>query len=229
MDETDFDGSAFRGLRSSDDPNIVVTLMMLRLFIFVFALVGIGFIRAQDNIDPDMQEQINAAKKQAEKMGVKMPDIEKMMQESAAEDDAAAKTEAAKKAPATKPEPLAALPAWVPAIDGFQLTAGSGKHWIDNEGKEQGTMKGTVAGDPHAVFKKWEQSAKPQFSGPDTSWSPTIGSVNGKHYVSLHTFRRDASGTAFCDLTLELDAAGGGKSTVTISYIQPTGGCGEKK
>jgi hypothetical protein len=34
------------------------------------------------NVDRDTQEQINPAKKQAEKMGVKMPDIDKMMQES---------------------------------------------------------------------------------------------------------------------------------------------------
>jgi hypothetical protein len=183
-------------------------------------------IKAQDNVDPDMQEQINAAKKQAEKMGVKMPDIDKMMKESAAED---ARTEEAKKVAATKPEPLAALPAWIPPLDGFQAVAGSGKHWIDSEGKEQGTMTGTVAGDPHAVFKKWEQSAKPQFSGPDTSWSPTIGNVNGTHYVSLHTFRRDTSGTELCDLTLELDAASGGKSKATVTYIQPSAGCGEKK
>ena len=191
-------------------------------------MVGLGnlSVRAQDNVDPDMQEQINAAKKQAEKMGVKMPDIEKMMQESAAED---ARTEGAKKAAATKPESLASLPAWIPALDGFQVTAGSGKHWINDDGKEEGTMIGTVAGDPHAVFKKWEQLAKPQFSGPDTSWSPTIGSVNGKHYVSLHTSRRDTSGTDLCDLTLELDAAGGGKSKATVSYIQPAAGCGEKK
>ena len=200
--------------------------MNIRLFLCLSTSLALS-LNAQ-NVDPDTQEQINAAKKQAEKMGVKMPDIDKMMQESAA-DDAAAKKEVANKAAATKPEPLASLPGWIPALDGFQVTAGSGKHWIDNEGKEQGTMIGTVAGDPHAVFKKWEQSAKPQFSGPDTSWSPTIGSVNGKHYVSLHTFRRDTSGTDLCDLTLELDTAGSGKSKATVSYIQPSAGCGEKK
>src|SRR6266404_3106085 len=193
--------------------------MKIFLFVFLIALFGTWSINAQ-NVDPDTQAQINAAKKQAEKMGVKMPDIDKMMQESAAE-DAAANDASTKKAAATKPEPLAALPAWIPAIDGFQATAGSGKHWTNDDGKEQGTMIGTVAGDPHAIFKKWEQLAKPQFSGPDTSWSPTIGSVNGKHYVSLHTFRRDTSGTDLCDLTLELDTAGSGKSKATVTYIRP--------
>lgn len=178
--------------------------MRPQTFIFAFSAITTGLAFAQNNVDPDTREQINAAKKQAEKMGVKMPDIDKMMEENAAEE----KAEAAKKAPASKPEPLASLPAWIPAIEGFQAANGSGKHWTDNEGKEQGTMSGTVAGDPHAIFKKWEGSAKPQFSGPDTSWSPTIGSINGKHYVSLHMFRRDASGTDFCDLTLELDGAG---------------------
>src|SRR6266404_807268 len=193
----------------------------MKIYLLVFSI-------AAQNVDPETQERSNAAKKQAEKMGVKLPEIDKMMQENAAE-DAAAKTEATKKAAATKPEPLALLPAWIPALDGFQATAGSGKHWIDNDGKEQGTMIGTVAGDPHAVFRKWEQSAKPQFSGPDTSWSPTIGNVNGKHYVSLHTFRRDTSGTELCDLTLELDAESGGKTKATVTYIQPSAGCGEKK
>src|SRR6266404_7647255 len=107
--------------------------MKIFLFVFLIALFGAFSINAQ-NVDPDTQEQINAAKKQAEKMGVKMPDIDKMMEENAAE-DAAAKTEATKKAAATKPEPLPSLAAWIPALDGFQAMAGSGKHWIDNDGK----------------------------------------------------------------------------------------------
>jgi hypothetical protein len=41
--------------------------------------------------------------------------------------------------------------------------------------------------------------------------------------------RRDASCTDLCALTLELNAAGGGKSTVKVSYIQPATGCGETK
>ena len=119
--------------------------MNFRLF-FVWVSIGLIVLSrtiAQDNIDPDTQAQINAAKKQAEKMGVKMPDIDKMMQESAAE-DAAASDASAKKAAATKPEPLAALPTWVPALDGFQATTGSGKHWTNDDGKEQGTMIGTL-------------------------------------------------------------------------------------
>src|SRR5256885_2510643 len=107
--------------------------MKIRFLVCLFLASAVS-LRAQD-VDPDTQEQINAAKKQAEKMGVKMPDIDKMMQESAA-DDAATKKEVANKASATKPEPLASLPAWIPALDGFQATAGSGKHWIDSEGKE---------------------------------------------------------------------------------------------
>ena len=201
--------------------------MRLCISIFFVAMCAIS-IKAQDNVAPDTREQIEAAKKQADKMGVKMPDIDKLMADEAKE-DAAAKTETAKKAPATKGEPLAALPEWIPPVDGFQSTAGSGKHWIDNDGKEQGTMKGTVGGDSHAIFKKWESSAKPKFSGGDTGWEPTIGDINGKHYVSLHTFRRDTSGTDFCDVRLEIESAGGGKSNVTVTYIQPAAGCAEKK
>jgi len=201
--------------------------MKIYTSIFLVAMCAVS-IRAQDNVDPDAQEQIKAAKKQADKMGVKMPDIDKLMADEAKE-DAAAKTETAQTAPATKAEPLAALPAWIPPVDGFQSTAGSGKHWIDNDGKEQGTMKGTVPGDSHAVFRKWESSTKPKFSGGDTGWEPTIGDINGKHYVSLHTFRRDTSGTDFCDVRLEIENAGGGKSNVTVTYIQPASGCGQKK
>jgi hypothetical protein len=196
--------------------------MKIYIFCFIAAILGSACIQAQDNVDPDAREQIEAAKKNAAKMGVKMPDIDKMIAESA-EDDAAAKKEVANKAAPTKQEPLASLPAWIPPMDGFQSTAGSGQHWIDNEGKEQGTMRGTVAGDPHAVFKKWEQSAKTKFSGGDTGWEPTIGDMNGRHYVSLHTFRRDASGTDFYDLKLEIDAAGGGKIECD-NYLHPTRG-----
>ena len=200
----------------------------MKTSIVVCLFLSLALSLKGQNVDPETQEQINAAKKQAERMGIKMPDIDKLMEESAAE-DAAMKKGVANKAAATKPQPLASLPTWIPAIDGFQPTNGTGKHWIDNDGKEQGTMIGTIAGDPHAIFKKWEESAKPQFSGPDTSWSPTIGSTNGEHYIYLHTFRRDASGTELCDLTLELDTAGGGKSKATVTYIQPAAGCGEKK
>ena len=67
--------------------------MKIYTSVFLVAICAIA-IKAQ-NVDPDTQEQINAAKKQAEKMGVKMPDIDKMMQEDAA-DDAAAKKETGK-------------------------------------------------------------------------------------------------------------------------------------
>src|SRR6266849_2014565 len=96
--------------------------------ICAIAMFGASSIQAQDNVDPDSREQIEAAKKHAEKMGVKMPDIDKMMAEDA-EENAAAKKEMANKAAATKPEPLTSLPAWIPLLDGFQATSGSGKHW----------------------------------------------------------------------------------------------------
>jgi hypothetical protein len=201
--------------------------MKIHLCIFLVAMCAVS-LKAQDKVDPDEREQINAAKKQADKMGVKVPDIDKIMEQTAAE-DAAAKTETAKKAPATKAEPLAMLPSWIPTLEGFQSKTGTGKHWIDNDGKEQGTMQGTVAGDPHIVFKKWEDSAKPKFSGGDTTWEPTLGNVNGRHYVSLHAFRRDASATDFCDVRLEIESTEGGKSNVTVTYVQPSAGCGEKK
>ena len=198
--------------------------MKITLLSVFFGFIALSRAIAQDNVDPDTQAQIDAAKKQAEKMGVKMADIDKMMAE-----DETPKNEVAKRVAAAKPEALAALPVWIPSLKGFQPLSGTGTHWTDNEGKEQGTMRGTITGDPHAIFKKWEQSAKPQFSGPDTSWSPTIGNINGRHYVSLHAFRRDASGTDLCDLKLELDTAEGGKSTATVTYTQPAGGCGEKE
>jgi hypothetical protein len=202
--------------------------MKLPVVILAVAVLAAASIKAQDKVDPDTREQIEAAKKQADKMGVKTPDIDKLMADEAKE-DAAAKTETAKTAPATKGEPLAALPPWIPPVDGFQTTVGAGKHWIDKNGKEQGALKGIVSGDSHAVFKKWEASTKSKFSGPDTVWEPTIGDINGKHYVSLHTFRRDTSGTDFCDVRLEIESTDGGKSNVTITYVQPTAGCGEKK
>ena len=201
----------------------------MKIYISIFLVVMCAAsIKAQDNVDPDMREQIEAAKKQADKMGVKMPDIDKLMADQAKE-DAAAKTETAKNAPAKKAEPLAALPEWIPPVDGFQSTGGTGKHWTDNDGKEEGTMKGTVPGDSHAVFKKWEALAKSQFNGPDTGWEPTVGDINGKRYVSLHTFRRDTSGTDFCDVRVEIENAGGGKSNVTITYTQPAAGCSAEK
>src|SRR6266852_8268531 len=106
--------------------------MKIHIFVFAISTLGSVSLKAQDNVDPDSREQIEAAKKNAAKMGVKTPDIDKMMAEDA-EENAAAKKEIANKAAATKREPLASLPAWIPPIDGFQSTTGSGEHWIDGE------------------------------------------------------------------------------------------------
>jgi len=100
--------------------------MKICISVVLIAMCAVS-IKAQDNIDPDTREQINAAKKQADKMGVKMPDIDKLMADEAKE-DAAAKTETAKRVSPTKSEPLAALPVWIPPVEGFQSTVGSGKH-----------------------------------------------------------------------------------------------------
>jgi hypothetical protein len=147
-----------------------------------------------------------------------------MMQEDAAE-AAAAKTEGAKKAAATKPEPLAALPSWIPGVEGFKPRLDPANIGPATKERSRGPFAAI-----RTQFSR-DGSSRPNRNSavPTLPGHPTIGTVNGKHYVSLHTFRRDASCTDLCDLTLELDAAGGGKSTVKVRYIQPATGRGEKK
>jgi len=59
----------------------------------------------------------------------------------------------------------------------FNQRPGSGKHWIDSEGKDRGRCAAPFPGDPHVVLSKAGKSAKPKFSGGATAWEPTIGDM----------------------------------------------------
>jgi hypothetical protein len=67
---------------------------------------------------------------------------------------AATKKDVTNRLPQQKLEPLAALPSWIRAAERFQSTTATGKHWTNNEGKEQGTMRGTVSGGLPHYFPK---------------------------------------------------------------------------
>jgi len=90
-------------------------------------------------------------------------------------------------------------------------------------------MRGTVSRGTATLFSKnGRRRRNRNLVDPDTACEPTVGDMSCKHYVSLHVFRRDASGTDFCDVRLEIESSSGGKSNVAVTYIQPSSGCGER-
>ena len=135
--------------------------------------------RAAEDFDPETKAALEAARKAAEKAGVKMPDVRKMIEDAEAEDAAEKKADAKGKpdagkpaAPATKmatqkPEPLKALPDWITPLPDFKPAHG-GRRWAE-EGVEKGELTGSVPGAPRDVAAAWAKAAKEHFRGVTTN------------------------------------------------------------
>jgi hypothetical protein len=112
----------------------------------------------------ETQEQLKQAQEAAKKMGVAMPDIQKLMDENEKEDKAKAaeEEEAAKKARADKPAGPIALPDWTPKLSQFTPAGPAAKKIVD--GKEQIVVTGTSLLTPAALAAEWEKFKNPKFS-----------------------------------------------------------------
>ena len=91
--------------------------------------------------------------KQGEKMGIKMPDIDKIMVEDVVKGGGDEKRRN-EQAAATKAGTARSFTIMDSRCRRFQSTTATGKHWTNNEGKEQGTMRGTVSGGLPHYFPK---------------------------------------------------------------------------
>jgi hypothetical protein len=97
-------------------------------------------------------------------MGMKMPDVQKMLDENAKEEkaEAAEQESAAKKKEADKPAGPIALPDWTPKLSQFTPAGPAAKKIVD--GKEQIVVTGTSPLTPAALAAEWEKFKNPKFS-----------------------------------------------------------------
>jgi hypothetical protein len=182
-------------------------------------LAATSFAAGAGDIDPDAKAAVEAARKMAEKAGVQVPDLKKLM-----EDDEEEKTPAGKKgatatektAPAkaanTKPEPLKAPPAWVTPLAGFQQAPG-GKRWVEG-GVEKGEVTGTAPGAPRELAANWAKAAKESFYGVSTN----DATINGALTITIFaTHLRNADVDHRVELELQ-PGKGGKTSNVKLTY-----------
>lgn len=177
---------------------------------------------AADDLDPETRAAFEAARQAAEKAGVKLPDLKKLMEEADAADaadkkpvakgKAAAKDKAgAAKAPA-KPEPLKALPAWITPLAGFQAAPG-GKKWTEDE-VEKGEISGTAPGAPREVAESWAKAAKEHFRGVTTN----DVTINGALTMTIFaTYLKEEQLEHRVELEIK-PGKGGKTSAVKLSY-----------
>jgi len=105
------------------------------------------------------------------------------------------------------------LPTWIPAIDGFKPTDGSGKHWIDENSKETGTM----AGAQRDAAKSFVETMRPKFARVTTNDVTVNGNLTRTMFVSDGKAEEE-------EHKIELEPkpiAGGKSSNATLTYSQP--------
>lgn len=183
------------------------------------AIVGVGLWmvclgHAADETDPQTKAALEAARKAAEKAGMQVPDLKKMMEED--EDEAPKKPTAKEKTPAAKKDPakapLTAWPDWIPAVPGFKMAPG-GKKWTE-EDVENGLLTGTVAGAPRDIAEAWKNAAKEAFRSVSTN-DQTINGALTVTVTALYLKEEQLEHKA----ELELKPSKGGKTTeVKLTY-----------
>ena len=126
------------------------------------ALMTAFVVKAADEMDPDVKEALDEAKKAAaEGANPQAIDVNKMLGDSkkqAEKDSDADSTPTPTPAPATKPLPLKALPDWIPPVPGFKSAAGA-THWTE-AGMEKGRMTGGIPGAPRDVMDNYRKMVR---------------------------------------------------------------------
>src|SRR5256885_8629985 len=162
---------------------IVFALAMnSRLLAFVSLLVAsfllTPFLPAQ-NTDKDVNEAIQQATEAAKKMGVKMPDMKKQLEEVNKEE---AKEKAALQRQLEAPGPVA-LPDWTPKVPQFEPAGPVSKKIVSDEVNIIQT--GTSPLTPADLGDSWEVA-----KGDKLNSSRTNGSYNGTKVVTIYLSTR---------------------------------------
>ena len=136
-------------------------------------------LRAQDT-DKEVDDSIQQETEVAKKMGVKMPDVKKQLEEVNKEE---AKEKAALQKQLEAPGPLA-LPDWTPKVPQFEPTGPVSRKIVSDEVNIIQT--GTSLLTPAELGDSWEEAAK----GDKLNSSRTNGSYNDTKVVRIYLSTR---------------------------------------
>ena len=157
--------------------------MKSRLFVFVSLIIAsfllTPFLPAQDT-DKDVDDAIQEATESAKKMGVKMPDAKKQIEEINKEE---AKEKAALQKQLEAPGPVA-LPDWTPKVPQFKSDGPASKKIVGDE--VDITQSGTSPFSPAELGDSWEAA-----KGDKLNSSRTNGSYNGTKIVTIYLSTRE--------------------------------------
>ena len=158
--------------------------ILISTTVLTLALLGLTpLLRAQD-ADKDVDAALKQAGEAAKKMGMKMPDVKKVMEESDKEE---AKEKAAKQAVVDAPGP-ARPPAWTPKVPQFTSTGPVAKELVD--GEPAVVEKGTSPLTPAELGDAWEKAV----TGQQINHSRNNMTINGAITVILYLSARSESG-----------------------------------
>ena len=144
------------------------------LFLFVALLPMPPSLLAQDT-DKEVDDAIQQATEAAKKMGVKMPDVKKQLEEVNKEE---AKEKAALQRQLEAPGPVA-LPDWTPKVPQFEPAGPVSKKIVSDEVNINQT--GTSPLTPADLGDSWEVA-----KGDKLNSSRTNGSYNGTKVVTIY-------------------------------------------
>ena len=156
--------------------------MKSRLFVFIFLIIASFlltlFLPAQDT-DKDVDDAIQEAAESAKKMGVKMPDVKKQIEEINKEE---AKEKAALQPQLDAPGPVA-LPDWTPKVPQFKPAGPISKKIVGDEVDIIQTESSPLT--PAELGDNWETA-----KGDKLNSSLTNGSYNDTKVVTIYLSTR---------------------------------------
>jgi hypothetical protein len=159
-----------------------LSVMKSMFLAFVFAFVALfpipSSLRAQDT-DKEVDDAIQEATESAKKMGVKMPDVKKQLEEVDKEE---AKEKAALQKQLEAPG-LVALPDWTPKVPQFKSDGPASKKIVGDE--VDIIQSGTSPLTPAALGDSWETA-----KGDKLNSSRTNGSYNDTKVVTIYLSTR---------------------------------------
>jgi hypothetical protein len=152
--------------------------MTFRLVTFVFFVVASLLVQAEDR-DKDVDDAINQAADAAKKMGVKMPDVKKQLEEI---DQEEAKERAALQKQLQAPGPVK-LPDWIPKVPQFKSDGPATKKIVDDE--VDIIQTGTSPLTPAELGDSWEAA-----KGDKLNSSRSNNSINDTKTVFIYLYTR---------------------------------------
>lgn len=152
--------------------------MNFRFVAFIFFMVASCLVQAEDS-DKDVDDAINEAANAAKKMGVKMPDVKKQLEEI---DQEEAKEKAALQKQLEAPGPVK-LPDWTPKVPQFKADGSAVKKIVDDEVNIVQT--GTSPLTPAELGDSWEAAKSDKLNS-----SRSNNTINDTKTVFIYLYTR---------------------------------------